>query len=176
MSKTWLEMSKRERDALVAEKAMGWRWMRYPAPNNPELKLTGLFPPEAPERICVANGYDQVWEPSDTDAPRFSNWYACVWWENGELQRGIPHYSTDIAAAWRVVERLQQRGLTVVVRNGSTLGRHYGGCVVRVLDFKEKQKWEALSLDSAPEAICLAALKAHGIELRYDRSESHHHR
>jgi len=67
--------------------------------------------------------------------------------------REFPHYSSDLSAAWGVVERL----------SGSVHSLH-----VRC----EKGRWIAAFGDSpaataysAPAAICLAALRARGIEV-----------
>jgi len=144
----------RELDALVAERIFGWRWMAYPAPNNPtETWLTAIFPPPAPDRIVVANRYDRIWRPSSRDAPRFVEWDTCPWWEDGEIQRGVPHYSTDIAAAWLVVEKMDfdERAL---VRDSSA-----GLWYVQRWSHKGRFMWEAEGV-TAPHAICLAALEA----------------
>lgn len=87
-----------------------------------------------------------------------------------ELKR-IPPYSTDIAAAWEVVEKIGE---------GFTLGRSWEkwvctsvpgdmwGCYI-----DEPGRYEMLNdgdyfewADTAPHAICLAALKAIGHEPR----------
>lgn len=156
----------RELDALIAVRLFGWRWMRYPAPNNPSLLLTGLFPPEAPDRICTANGYDQVWEPSNEHAPRFSTWDTCAWWEDGEFQRGFPHYSTDIAAAWTVVERLtdptRPDRCTFEMRRITDWEDPTWGYDVRFGRWGDptRQPDRIAWARTAPLAICLASLKA----------------
>lgn len=78
----------------------------------------------------------------------------------------IPPYSTDIASAWEVVERMGRwHGFDFIVR---TTGGLYG-----------KKEWEAgwyedgfegpesravADADTVPMAICLAALAAAGVE------------
>lgn len=76
----------------------------------------------------------------------------------------IKNYSTDIAAAWEVVEKLT-----------SKIEPHFqlGLCDV----YTESPKWHAelyldrprkrvfAKADTAPHAICLAALKAVGVEI-----------
>jgi hypothetical protein len=101
-----MQLEGRELDAGVAVEVMGWRWMKYAAPNNPTLTLTGIFPPKAPGRICVGNNYDLIWEPSDAEQPRFSNWDSPTWWEDGETFHGLPHYNTDHNAAAEVRARM----------------------------------------------------------------------
>jgi len=79
------------------------------------------------------------------------------------------NYSTDIAAAWEVVEKLRE------LNNGSVLefrltwsGKEYGipGFVFRIwesdLPHVDLLPFEA---KTAPHAICLAALKAVGVNL-----------
>ena len=73
--------------------------------------------------------------------------------ENG---REVPPYSTDIAAAWLVVEKLENQGWHLILNN---LGQPHSG------------KWSAQFTDvfgrvqvygeaeTSPHAICLAALK-----------------
>lgn len=67
----------------------------------------------------------------------------------------IPKYSTDIAAAWKVVEKLRdQYGSVQVTQQRMTY--------VEILCM-----WSAnifASADTTPHAICLAALKASGYE------------
>lgn len=67
-----------------------------------------------------------------------------------EINEDISHFSTDIAAAWEVVERLRSRGYRFEVRS-----QPQGFWVY----FGEEMSAEA---PTAPHAICLAALKAVG--------------
>lgn len=71
----------------------------------------------------------------------------------------MPHYSTDIAEAWLVVEKMRERGWRFVVRDGAergvpyvvTLwGPHDGSPTIVHVD----------EGDTAPLAICRAALAA----------------
>ena len=104
----------RELDALIAETFFGWRWMKYQAPNAsvPRL-LTGLFPPAAPGRLCVANRYDRIWLPSDRRAERFSGWDNAPWWESDglgghERRSGFAYYSTKMDDASLVIQALDE--------------------------------------------------------------------
>lgn len=70
----------------------------------------------------------------------------------------LQHYSTDIAAAWEVVERL---GLAI----GINEVRPEEGKWICLKDMGEGEGWlfgifEGAYADTAPHAICLAALKA----------------
>ncbi len=67
----------------------------------------------------------------------------------------IPDYSTDIAAAWKVVEKLMTGGNMVSVNGSNETGEWW--CVVYP---KEGVFQESDCTSSAPMAICLAALAA----------------
>lgn len=75
-------------------------------------------------------------------------------------------YSTDIAAAWKVLLKLEAKSPTVTIRVSNGDG---DSCDVDILgDMSSKLKSVHLSieggLEQAPRAICLAALKAVGYE------------
>lgn len=62
----------------------------------------------------------------------------------------LPHYSTDIAAAWTIIEYFYKAGWGA----GAEMDGHTG-CRASVGQFTSEA-------DTAPHAICLAALKAVG--------------
>jgi hypothetical protein len=65
----------------------------------------------------------------------------------------VPHYSTDIAAAWLAMDKLcELRG------NDLALERHSGGW--SVMSEAGEHGTELAGAQTAPHAICLAALKA----------------
>ncbi len=68
----------------------------------------------------------------------------------GEIIKVVPKYSTDISAAWEVVEKLQP---TLWVRMNSMMDDHYCGVG------SPSMLWEHKS-ESMPECICKAALLA----------------
>lgn len=72
------------------------------------------------------------------------------WWDGSN---DLEYYSTDIAAAWEVVSHLHERSFMLVGRNLS-----YSACFAPRMDLYEPS-------DTAPMAICLAALKAKGVEV-----------
>lgn len=130
-------MSDRELDALVSENVIG----------------NSLF----------TEGDD--WEYGNFDG--FTNQKRCVHCgftnHNGNTyfhECAVPHYSTDIHTAWSVVEKLNSMFTNVAVC-------HDNGWGVRLWnigsDGAESGSVQA-SADTAPRAICLAALKALGIE------------
>ncbi len=77
---------------------------------------------------------------------------------DGERRRSMPLYSTDIAAAWEVVEKLQPLFFRVEQRGTK---QEYWFSDIWVGP-GQKGHWEA---DTAPMAICLAALKAKNVEV-----------
>jgi hypothetical protein len=90
------------------------------------------------------------------------------WWNGDEKERSIYSFcpSTDIAAAWEVVDKFTADGTFARIERGTTGGL---GCPVT-------PHWEVgLSKDgycywakasTAPLAICLAALKALGVKVK----------
>ena len=73
---------------------------------------------------------------------------------DGRIYVEVPYYSTAIAAAWGVVEKCKYE---VWIRC------LHGSCEVRVVDCGHEIT--RVDADTAPLAICLAALKAVGYEL-----------
>jgi hypothetical protein len=130
----------RELDALVAEKVMGWQ-------------------------VCRCTPLD-IDEWTATSPHRYTLWQ--------EFRRGdgkrcprceaptLRPYSTDIAAAWEVVEKLRAPSTTIDIRAGFLETKvwviQHHGRQPGVHSYEAQEK-------TAPHAICLAALKAigHGV-------------
>ncbi|MHA7967713.1 BC1872 family protein [Paenibacillus sp. CAU 1782] len=74
----------------------------------------------------------------------------------GKKWSPIPEYSTDISAAWEVVEKCNE----VKVKRYETMGGHCYFCKIEV---ESTEGWDEVieTGDTAPEAICKAALIAH---------------
>lgn len=74
--------------------------------------------------------------------------------------------STDIRAAWAVVEKICSREyygqLSLKLCEGT---RHYCTFHICTEEYRDGKTFKAWSDDSAPMAICLAALKALGVEV-----------
>lgn len=119
-----------ELDALVAEKVMGYRWSLY---DGPRWEVIGIE--RGPEKAVLVLPASN-WRDADSSVERSK---PC-----------IPVYSTDITAAWEVVEK---------VADGDTCRLMY-----------EHGHWEAsfqqgdfwATDTSAPLAICRAALRVVG--------------
>lgn len=77
------------------------------------------------------------------------------WGKNGDdwkNLRSLPNYSTDISAAWEVVEKYFGTVGHTTIGNMANEGYY---CEL----FNGKEFVRASSVESAPHAICLAALK-----------------
>jgi hypothetical protein len=77
-------------------------------------------------------------------------------WKDGKIViRHLPHYSTDIKAAWEVVEKFHKDGYDPCVNFGSTFHvDEWHACF-----YKGGHYYDAYA-DTAPLAICRAALLA----------------
>ena len=73
--------------------------------------------------------------------------------------RTVPHYSTSIADAWPVVEKLIAMKIGIAIKHGWTNDEW---CAHIMPEYNDSRKDMEVWADTAPEAICLAALKAVG--------------
>ena len=114
----WSEMTERERDALVAERVMGWSRVH----GNEWLNSAG--------KLMIRPG----------------------------------RFSTDIAAAWQVVERMHKNYWVASVSNPLPDDNEGEGDWVSASFFDGMGIFDA-RMDTAPAAICLAALRACGVDI-----------
>ena len=141
----------RELDALVAERVMGWEWLER-ATGNGNNTRKALFAPLSSD--WVRFNFDPAkWSPAKPNTERFADWNQCC--ESRQRStRGVPRYSTDIAAAWQVVEHLlHTRNLTFRIQGDNW----FSECISYRARFGGRFFYDA---NSAPEAICRAALQA----------------
>lgn len=144
----------RELDALVAERVMGQTSEKVshkigqPGRTNADGKFEPLGPPLMRDE----------WELREHGKPIMVH---------GELMHGyfplpLPHYSTDIGAAWQVVEQMRRRGMSLILNcmdycenkgNVPPLDSYFAG-------FCEITGAEMVEAITAPLAICKASLKA----------------
>lgn len=142
----------RELDALVAEKVMGW------------IKRVSADHTSSTIKALRAMGIVYAWRDA----------------KGKERGLDVPHYSTDIAVAWEVVERMHKgidpskeapyQYLTLVC-----VGTYHDRWAAS-FDFDLTHEWYdhhvivlypyAARGDTAPLAICLAALKAAGEDIK----------
>jgi hypothetical protein len=131
-------MSERKLDAEIAEKVFGHTWFR-----GPKVSVHGeaLIP-----RYRWLN--DKAYED---DEPCDENDILTLEVSHGD---GL-HYSTDISAAFQVVEKMRERGYffgLILEENGKW------NC--EYTDSSYELRGETENAPSAPEAICRAALSA----------------
>jgi hypothetical protein len=126
----------RELDALVAEKVMGVVWRKVGVNGVVKATLDPL-------------GYYSQHEECRPDFPRWSDY--C---------RDVPAYSTDIAAAWQVVEHMA----TNHYRWWEMARRPFKDGLGALVNFTGDPK-DSCVAPTVPLAICLAALKAVGAEV-----------
>lgn len=140
----------RELDALIAEKVMGWKIEIH----DSYARITdGEGARFTPLSVFRSNCECTMFRSDDCKCPpstRIHWWQAC-----GQL----PHHSTDIAAAWEVVGKFQADHQEVHIRydgpgDGWTCGIGYD-------PWDNFYIWRE-SGNTAPHAICLAALRAVG--------------
>jgi G:T-mismatch repair DNA endonuclease (very short patch repair protein) len=119
----------RELDALVAEKVMGYKW-------------DGVRDDLGETRILYVPGTN--WcavDCTDAEPPRYTDI--------------LPKFSTDIAAAWAVVEAMERRGWNVTVQ------RTWEGYRCEMDDMRATHAAVVDPRDGhGPLAICRAALAA----------------
>lgn len=125
-------MNDNDLNKIVAVKVMGWKWWRF-------TKETGLYPPDA------------TWMPSQggvlVDGPST---------ECPEYLGAVQKYSTNIACAWKVKQR--------VIDPINPLKRPDGqnASVSFVNQFEQAHLWGA-SEEEAAKHICVMALRAVGV-------------
>lgn len=124
----------RKLDELIAEKVMSWKWS------------------EKEHRVADPDGYSI----RKLLIPPGGEWVLKTY----QLEPGmnsvnipVPGYSTDITAAWEVVEKLRHEHIDLQLHV-------FNSCIRAYFDDLE---WDDYSeSDTASHAICLAALKAVG--------------
>lgn len=124
----------RDLDAAVAERVMGWT----------------IAPEGNRWRVSATGEYINSW---CVDSPNLADLDSDV---DDRLygRYAMPSYSTDIAAAMQVVEKMQERGFRIFIRD-------YEGVITWEVKFASVKgpSYEASGND-LPEAICRAALQA----------------
>lgn len=162
----------RELDALVAELALGFRWEEWQTGR-------GLYDQENIKRGKRFHNNKLAFE----EVPPMG--------QEAVSTRPLPHYSTDIASAWAVVHEMRRRGFDFKMEQSGA--HHYVGSNGRFTVFNEKTMvsftchnavcseekgpgvdWHGaaggnghgaeLEAETAPLAICRAALKALGAD------------
>lgn len=128
----------RELDRRVAEQIMGWVWGEQIHPLTDQVRQRWIVPPRALDKGGMRRPDYQV---AGLETPNAPNW-DCM----------LPAYSSDIAAAWLVVEQVGARLDCSLSQMPMHEGRKLWGCMFGT-------SGGALE-ETAPLAICRAALAA----------------
>jgi len=126
----------RELDAEVAQKVMGWVWWVHAGERS-------MHPGQRFLALDDGSGWvtSTISRPAKGDEPIHGN-------------DSVPHYSTDISAAWEVVEHLRKDGWIVHIIASECVSECMLECGPGV-------RGRFSSVDkSIPESICRASLKA----------------
>lgn len=154
----------RELDALVAEKVMGLKVLGLHPCWDPECGDPQPCPYDAGVEHPVYLDHCSCDLDLETELVRVSGWTRFRVGETGHSYHCIsrvPDYSTDIADAWRVIERMIREGQKFWQLDSLGFeGERWRVCFARGGDTDDVRQWIPAVADTAPHAICLAALKA----------------
>ncbi len=132
--------SLRDLDALIAEKVLGWYWDQ----------VTFVWDVEPKLYLIPSEGLQSVNQTTSGSWGRDS--------QRRNLLYDMPSFSTSIADAWQVVEYLRQRYATEMLALSN-------GFMIRLFSGDPDNPKYTVRHESAPIAICLAALRTKGVEV-----------
>ena len=162
-----------ELDTLVAEKVMGWRWWRFqPYTYGGEDGLEASYSGPPPGRFGHCQDPPHRFIGPEKRWPVHPGWEPTRWdgLETLDVREvyPVPAYSMDIAAAWLVIETLGQRRCRLILEDWRELTNPqlHGWRVL--FDMPDWYDSVQIVAETAPLAICLAALVscATDIEIR----------
>lgn len=136
----WAELNERERDVLIHEKVMGKTEPEICEFDPRMTVMTSGSEPDSFDWRCYKCGaYGKVTR---------DGYY--------QHQKAIPHYTISMDAAWQVVEKFKQegRGGYFFIQWQYYLGKLY-----------ERPSYRDTLFDLNPDGVCLAALRAVGIDV-----------
>lgn len=140
----------RKIDALVAERVMGFKW-HLCHELNPDGEMVYHLRSDAPP---------EWWKkPTEVEAPNLPQ----VSGVRRFIMLRVKPYSTSISAAWEVVEEMDKRHFGTHITRVQSL---HGNKLFWSVDFDKPNDGadgHEHDTDSAPLAICLAALSAVGV-------------
>ena len=154
----------RELDALVAEQVMGF------CQECVELSARSVRNDPEADRIikeqCRYGSVAYVGDEGDYGDDGEKQWYCGL--HDKKAWQEPAHYSTDIAAAWEVVAALAMEriavqffGPSVCRSNEALFNKTWSVHLEQTNDRPTTDRaWSAWNAETAPHAICLAALKA----------------
>jgi hypothetical protein len=112
----------------------------------------------------VPDGYERAGDHWEKEEPIFDDdgAYTRIW----QVVEWPALYSEHIAGAWQVVERMRENGVLLRIEPRASC------YIVKAVTWNVTQDCEELiahsAQDTAPLAICLAALKAVGVEVELE--------
>lgn len=138
-------------DAMVAEKVIGWRWQTRLA----DFRVVWCFPPDRPllEADREKSVYGRTGPVGDFEFTELTA-EERAWYSSGKYHYQLPEYSTDISAAWAVVEKMKVYNWRGSIED---FGNRYR------INFSKGPLWQAFNSVEhvyVPLGICLAALRA----------------
>lgn len=83
------------------------------------------------------------------------------WMFDGGIRLPVPNYTTSIGYAWDVVERMRKWHDRGLIFKAYPVGFRFDYSAV--FQARDSEQWSA-NAETAPLAICLAALKAVGVD------------
>lgn len=113
--------------------------------------------PELDAQVAELMGWARL--PGDSDHPD-------GYWQSPEgettpvEQLTLPPWSTNNAASWLVVEKMREQGWDITI----SWDRRFGAWIVQPWMAPDGDEELGANGDTAPHAICLAALQAMGAE------------
>jgi hypothetical protein len=122
-------------DAVLAERVFGFRRERAPWLGGRDLWVRGIR--DDGGQSTYVSIHDSPFTPL---------------WSTSTHEDVLPKFSSDLAAAWWIVERLQQMGHVVTITARSRDEQVHYAVAIDALPLVEAEQ--------APLAICLAALEA----------------
>jgi len=140
--KPWRDLSPRERDALVAEQLMGYEWK--------EFKHNG-----SGTEVYFSADKKSWLGPADFN-PKPQRGYGFQ-----VLGCSIPSYTTDIRAAWEVRDKVA----TLIFSKRQKFTEEVRKIISDEMESDEGIHHSEVILRVQPYHICLAALKAVGVEV-----------
>lgn len=152
----WATMRDIQRNALIAEKIMGWQWVPYTFYDSGQADQLWLLPNA--QSVADLTPGEWTYYEEDAQGQRIGNRYLPTW---------IPHYTTDMNAAWEVLQAMSTR----YSAQSEFVDEPFAQFVDVLLPNSGGEIWTAwkcMATEVAkwtPESICKASLKSVGIPI-----------
>ncbi len=144
----WNILTDLQRNAIIAEKVMGWKWIEHL--EKGELWLL----PDKLSTTEVSSG-DTVWYIKEEEVWPEGNVSPLPHKDKRSVPYWLPHYTTHMDAAWDIVDRINTNFILTRTDTGTCFG-HFSGGEPRVHTFAETPQI----------VICIDALRLLGYEVK----------